>query len=84
MQFTAVGWLISTKQTWLGVVLGCLGNLIIAAWFLPSGEMLIIGAVFAGSSLAVGFRSLSNQNKEISQAGSDLWQQLEKSQESQG
>jgi hypothetical protein len=84
MQKTSVGWFISTKQTWLAVVLGCGGNLMILVWFMPLEQWLIIGAVFAGSSLPVALRSLYNQNHEIEQAGSDLWQQLEKSQANQG
>lgn len=81
MQFTTVGWLISTRQTWLGVVLGCSGNLFIAAWWLSDGDMAILLAIFAGSAVIVAMRSLHNQYKEISQIGSDVWQQLENSQE---
>ena len=84
MQRTRVGWFISTRQTWLAVVLGCAGNLLILAVYLPMEQWLMLAAVFAGSAVPVAVRSLHNQNKELSQAGSDLWQQLEKSQESQG
>lgn len=75
MQRTRVGWFISTRQTWLAVVLGCAGNLLILAVYLPMEQWLMLGAVFAGSAVPVAVRSLHNQNKEIEETGKELWQQ---------
>jgi len=75
MQKTRVGWFISTRQTWLAVVLGCAGNLLILAVYLPMEQWLMLGAVFAGSAVPVAVRSLYNQNREIEETGRQLWQQ---------
>jgi hypothetical protein len=80
MQFTAIGWLVSTKQTWLGVVIGCGGNLIILAMFMPLDQWIMLGAVFAASAVPVAMRSLHNQNKEFE----GIWRQVENLQEQQG
>jgi len=75
MQKTRVGWFISTRQTWLAVVLGCGGNLLILAVYLPLEQWLMAAAVFAGSAVPVAVRSLHNQNKELEETGKELWQQ---------
>jgi hypothetical protein len=75
MQKTRVGWFISTRQTWLAVVLGCGGNLLILAVYLPLEQWLMAAAVFAGSAVPVAVRSLHNQNREIEETGKELWQQ---------
>jgi len=77
--FTPVGWFILTKQTWLAVVIGCGGNLLIGYPFMERESWLRIAQIFAGSAIAVGFRSLahqaSNQQKEVDAQ----WQRLHKS-----
>jgi len=73
---TPLGWFILTRQTWLAVVIGCGGNLIIAYPFVERESWLKVAQIFVGSSIAVAGRSLYGQLEQQEKETEKLWQLL--------
>jgi len=60
LQFTAVGRYIVERVTWLSVVIGVGGDLLIAGLFLGWPVVIALGAIIGASSLGIIARSLIN------------------------
>jgi hypothetical protein len=60
LQFTAVGRYIVERVTWLSVVIGIGGDLLIAGLFVGWPVVLAVGAIIGGSSIGIVARSLIN------------------------
>jgi hypothetical protein len=63
-QFIPTGRYVNRKQTWLTVVSGCAGNLLITLFAVDFSAWLVVMAVFAFSSVFVGIRAVYNAQKE--------------------
>lgn len=64
LQFTVMGRFVANKRTWLSVVIGVGGDLLILLALIPFDVWVIVVSVIALSSVAIIFRSLYNELRE--------------------
>lgn len=64
LQFTKTGRWLANARTWITVVVGVGGNLLIALLFLPFHFWLYVVGLFAVSSLPIIARSLINEHRD--------------------
>jgi len=63
LQFTAVGRYIVERVTWLSVVIGVGGDLLIAGPFIGWPVVMSLGAIIGASSIGIVARSLINYQR---------------------
>jgi hypothetical protein len=72
LQYTKEGRWLATSRTWIAVVVGTMGNLIIARLLLPARLWSVLMALFAVSSLPVIARSLYNEQVTEQELWTDI------------
>lgn len=68
LQYVPAGRFLAKHRAWLAVVIGVGVDVLILAWVLPVGHLLMIFAVFGASAIGVIARSLANERNEIQDA----------------
>lgn len=64
LQFTRWGRFLAIKRTWITVVVGVGGDLLVLLLVLPLGLWLVVCEVVAGSAIGIVGRSLYNEWRE--------------------